>query len=127
MKIAVPTQNGAVDNHFGHCAYYTVFTLDAEKNILSVEKLDSPQGCGCKSGVALVMQQMGITLMLAGSMGQGAYDKLRAHGIDVVRGCQGDVEAVLRSYIDGTLSDDGEMCSHHDCHDSHETPVFRIE
>lgn len=126
MKIAVPTRDGFVDNHFGHCEYYTVCTLDADKNIISTERLDSPQGCGCKSGIAAVMQQMGITLMLAGNMGQGAYNKLMAHGIGVVRGCQGDVEAVLRSYINGTLVDSGDMCSHHDCHDSHEAPVFRI-
>lgn len=126
MKIAVPTRNGVVDSHFGHCEYYTVYTLDAEKNIISTERLDSPQGCGCKSGIAAVMQQMGITLMLAGNMGQGAFAKLAAHGISVVRGCEGDINDVVQSYINGTLTDSGDMCDHHECHDHNETPVFRI-
>jgi len=29
-KIALPTRNGAVDDHFGHCECYTIFTLDAD-------------------------------------------------------------------------------------------------
>ena len=30
-KIALPTRNGAVDDHFGHCECYTIFTLDATR------------------------------------------------------------------------------------------------
>ena len=28
MKIAVPTRDGVVDNHFGHCDHYTIFTVE---------------------------------------------------------------------------------------------------
>ena len=28
MKLAVPTRGGIVDNHFGHCEAYTVFSID---------------------------------------------------------------------------------------------------
>ena len=27
MKIAVPTKDQVVDNHFGHCEYYTIYRL----------------------------------------------------------------------------------------------------
>ena len=27
MKIAVPTRDGRVDDHFGHCEYYTIFDI----------------------------------------------------------------------------------------------------
>ena len=76
-KIAIPTREGMVDDHFGHCAYYTVVTLDEQNQVMNQERLDSPEGCGCKSNIATVMQEMGITLMLAGNMGMGAYNKLR--------------------------------------------------
>ena len=67
MKLmAIPTRDGMVDNHFGHCAYYTVVTLDDQNQVVKQERLDSPEGCGCKSNIASVMQEMGITLMLAG-------------------------------------------------------------
>ena len=31
-KIAIPTREGMVDDHFGHCAYYTVVTLDEQNH-----------------------------------------------------------------------------------------------
>ena len=37
MKIALPTHHHDVDDHFGHCEYFTVFTVDEEKRILSKE------------------------------------------------------------------------------------------
>ena len=42
MKIAVPTRENVVDDHFGHCAYYTLFTVDDDKNITDTETLPSP-------------------------------------------------------------------------------------
>ena len=71
MKIAVPTRDGRVDDHFGHCAYYTIFNI-IDGKVADVTKMASPQGCGCKSGIAPVLKQMGVAVMLAGNMGQGA-------------------------------------------------------
>ena len=89
MKIAVPTRENVVDDHFGHCAYYTLFTVDDDKNITDTETLPSPQGCGCKSNIASVLKEKGVTVMLAGSMGDGALKVLSDQGIaglPVIRG-----------------------------------------
>ena len=43
-KIAIPTHEGMIDDHFGHCAYYTVFTLDEQNQVIYQERLDSPEG-----------------------------------------------------------------------------------
>lgn len=53
MKIAVPTRDGRVDDHFGHCAYYTIFDI-IDGKVAGMSKLASPEGCGCKSGIAPV-------------------------------------------------------------------------
>ena len=39
--IAIPTRDGMVDDHFGHCAYYTVVTLDEQNQVVKQERLDS--------------------------------------------------------------------------------------
>ena len=104
--IAIPTRDGMVDDHFGHCAYYTVVTLDEQNQVVKQERLDSPEGCGCKSNIASVMQEMGITLMLAGNMGMGAY--------------------VLNAYLNGELKDSLESCDHHDCDHHQEKPVYFV-
>lgn len=124
MKIAVPTRNGKVDDHFGHCDHYTIYTVE-NKQIISREELPSPQGCGCKSGIAADLQQMGVEVMLAGSMGAGALNKLQACGIKVVRGCMGDIESVVNGYLLGFVLDSGIGCAghgeDHECGDhSHE-------
>jgi predicted Fe-Mo cluster-binding NifX family protein len=125
-KIAIPTRDSRVDDHFGHCDHYTVFTVGDDNSVVSSERLDSPQGCGCKSNIASVMQDMGITIMLAGNMGMGAFNKLAAHGISMVRGCHGNVNDVLAAYLNGTLSDSAEVCDHHDCGNHEQTPVYVI-
>ena len=112
MKIAVPTREGRIDDHFGHCDHYTIFTIEQSK-IISRQTMPSPQGCGCKSGVAADLQSMGVEVMLAGSMGDGAKQKLESHGIKVVRGCMGDVEAVVNGYLLGFILDSGLGCAAH--------------
>lgn len=43
-KIALPTRNGLIDDHFGHCEFYTIFTVDEENRIARTQVLPSPQG-----------------------------------------------------------------------------------
>ena len=31
MKIAVPTRDGRIDDHFGHCDHYTIFEIEDKK------------------------------------------------------------------------------------------------
>ena len=117
MKIALPTRDGHIDDHFGHCDHYTIYTIE-DKRIIHCETMASPQGCGCKSGIAADLEQMGVELMLAGNMGEGARMKLESHNIKVIRGCKGDIEAVIRGYLAGFILDSGVGCAGHD--DDHE-------
>ena len=116
MKIAVPTRDGRVDDHFGHCAYYTIFDV-IDGKVAGVSKMASPEGCGCKSGIAPVLRQMGVAVMLAGNMGQGAKNVLEAQRIEVIRGCSGDVVALVNDYLAGKVDDSGYSCESHDCGD----------
>jgi predicted Fe-Mo cluster-binding NifX family protein len=112
-KIAVPTRDTVVDDHFGHCEKYSIFTIGEDGKIEATETLPSPSGCGCKSNIAAVFQQSGVTVMLAGNMGGGALNVLNGHGISVYRGCSGDVRKVVEAYLAGAISDSGAGCHHH--------------
>jgi predicted Fe-Mo cluster-binding NifX family protein len=113
MKIALPTCQDQIDEHFGHCDHFTVFTINDEKIITGEEKIASPAGCGCKSNIAVTLAQMGVKLMIAGNMGQGAVNVLNGHGISVLRGCSGDVKAVAENWLAGHLKDNGINCMQH--------------
>ena len=41
IKIAVPTRDNSVDDHFGHCAYYTIFSIE-DQEIKASTTLPSP-------------------------------------------------------------------------------------
>ena len=114
MKIAVPSKNGEVDNHFGHCAYYTRYTLSGNE-VKMKEIMPSPQGCGCKSGVVFDLRRKGVQVMLAGNIGEGAKNVLESNEIKVVRGCCGPVDELVAAYIAGNVVDNGEICAHHNC------------
>jgi len=116
MKVAVPTRGNVVDDHFGHCEEYTVFTVDEKGKIEKADKLPSPQGCGCKSNIAAILQQSGVSVMLAGNMGNGALNVLQSHGIDVYRGCSGDARQITEAFLQGKIDDSGEGCHHHGQH-----------
>lgn len=115
MKITVPsTSANMVDAHFGHCEFYTIFTINDQNKIIHRETLASPQGCGCKSNIASVFKEKGINIMLAGNIGTGAVNVLNAHNIQVIRGCHGEVDQVVESYLTNQLTDSGITCTHHD-------------
>ena len=119
MKIALPTRNNEIDGHFGHCEYYTIFTVDNDtKQILNAETLESPAGCGCKSNIAQTLSQMQVEIMLAGNMGQGAVNVLNNAGIKVIRGCSGDVKTVAQNWLNGLVVDSEDICHEHEhgCH-----------
>jgi len=115
-KIAIPKQNELLDQHFGHCEYYTIYTIDEDDNIREMESFPAPQGCGCKSNIATILAEKGVTLMLAGNMGLGAVNVLQSCEIEVLRGCQGKVNDVINQYLKGELNDSGTNCSHHNKH-----------
>ncbi|KUO61406.1 MAG: dinitrogenase iron-molybdenum cofactor biosynthesis protein [Gracilibacter sp. BRH_c7a] len=115
MKIALPSRQNLIDDHFGHCDYFTIFTVDKDnKEIIEQETIASPVGCGCKSNIAQTLSEMGVKVMLAGNMGEGAVRVLNNSGIEVLRGCSGDVKSVALEWLSGTLSDSGDSCHEHE-------------
>ena len=116
MKVAIPTRNQFVEDHFGHCETYTIFTANETKNIVQSEILSSQQSCGCKSNIASILKDKGVSVMLAGNIGGGALNVLRNHGIEVYRGCSGDVHHLVEAFLKGNIEDSGEGCRHNKKH-----------
>ena len=112
MKIAVPTRDGVVDAHFGHCAYFSVFTVEG-KEIKSEDKVESPETCGCKSGIAGDLARMGVTKLVAGNIGEGAVRVLSSYGIEVLRGADGSARKAVEDYLAGKPFDGGANCHEH--------------
>jgi predicted Fe-Mo cluster-binding NifX family protein len=117
MKIAVPVNKGNVNEHFGHSEDFAVFTISTENTIESMMPVTS-EGCGCRSGIAEILAEQGVSVLLAGNIGAGAITHLNESGIEVVRGCNGQVDNVVVEFLKGTIRDNEQICTHHEgCHD----------
>ncbi|MDD4438387.1 MAG: NifB/NifX family molybdenum-iron cluster-binding protein [Tissierellia bacterium] len=117
MKIAVPTkENNQIDDHFGHCEFYTIYTVAENKEVNDKQTLQSPAGCGCKSNIANELSEIGVQIMLAGGIGERAINKLASCNIQVIRNCKGDVDGLVNDYLKGVLKDGGLNCRSHELH-----------
>jgi len=119
MKIAVPTSENVVNDHFGHSGSYTIFSVNEKAEIVNTEILSVTEGCGCKSNIAEILKAKEVKVLLAGNMGAGAYHRLSNAGIRVCRGCSGEVVKLAEDYIQGNVTDSGEDCHHHEHGESH--------
>lgn len=117
MKIAVPVnQNGQIDEHFGHCNSYSIYTLTEKGEIADLETIQAGQGCGCKSNISSILASLGVSVMLAGGIGGGAINVLNNSGIQVIRGCSGEPAELVQLFAAGKITDSGETCTHHEHH-----------
>lgn len=116
-KIAIPvTKDNQLEDHFGQCDYYQVYTVSNKNEVIEVKSIESEQGCGCKSNIASVLAENGVGLMLAGGIGNGAINVLNSCNIDVIRGCSGSIDSILKQFLKGKLIDSGESCLQHEHH-----------
>lgn len=121
MKIAVPVKgNNQVDDHFGHCEFYNIYSINEKNEIVNVQTIKSEQGCGCKSNIAGTLAANGVKIMLAGGIGGGAINVLNYAGIEVVRGCSGNAAELVKQYVSGMIEDSGYSCQHHEHHHNNE-------
>jgi predicted Fe-Mo cluster-binding NifX family protein len=119
MKIAIPTAEGALCNHFGHCEQFAFFNLDADTNkILNVEMLTPPPH---EPGVIpRWVAQQGVNLVLAGGMGGRAIDLFNQAGVNVLTGCPAiEPDKLIEAYCNGSLKTGANACGHdggnHNC------------
>lgn len=112
MKVAIPTKNSVVDDHFGHCEYFTVVTIEGDK-IVQQEKIDSQKTCGCKSEIVPMLKDQGVDTMLVGNLGMGAINKITNAGMKLIRGCSGDITTLVNNFMEGKVMDSLTVCHEH--------------
>lgn len=117
LKIAVPTRDGMVDEHFGHCQSFTIFHADENKTITAEESFTPPPSCGCKSNLIPILVEKGVTALVGGNMGEGAVTRLGQAGIRVTRGASGPVRAAAEAWLAGRLKDAQIVCHSHGDHE----------
>ncbi|HOO77495.1 MAG TPA: NifB/NifX family molybdenum-iron cluster-binding protein [bacterium] len=112
MKIAIPTADGRLCLHFGHCRAFALAEVDPEKGTVSeIEYLTPPEH---EPGVLpRWLHEQGVETVLAGGMGRTAQMLLSRQGIEVVVGAPSDEpEDLIRAYLAGSLQAGDNACDH---------------
>lgn len=112
MRIAVPTVNGKLCVHFGHCDQFALVDVDPESATVSgVTRLAPPEH---EPGVLpRWLKEQGAQQVIAGGMGQRAQDLFKENGIDVIVGASdGEPEQIVRAHLAGNLSVAQNVCDH---------------
>jgi len=112
MKIAIPTAQGKLCMHFGHCTTFTVVDADPEtKTVTGTVELDPPPH---EPGVLPHwLAGQGADMVIAGGMGQRAQSLFEEQNIKVVVGAPAETpEQVVVAYLAGTLATGNNTCDH---------------
>ena len=121
MKICIPTSEGKLCGHFGHCDSFTFAEINPETNeILSIEERVPEEGISCQS--ASWISEQGVSKVLAGGMGGRPLMMFAQNGVEVVAGCpELPIREVLEKYMANSLETGENACSgeghdHSHCH-----------
>ena len=112
IKAAIPTANGKLCMHFGHCQQFSMVEADTDKKeILGVEHMDPPPH---EPGVLPEwVAKQGADFVIAGGMGSRAQSLFNQHGVKVIVGAPADSpENLVRAYLEGTLATGENVCDH---------------
>ena len=112
MKIAIPTINGELCMHFGHCEVFTIMDVNTETGkIVSVNAEVPPAH---EPGVLPKwLGEKNVDIIIAGGMGSRAQQLFAANNVKVVVGASaGKPEDIVKSYIANTLTTGSNVCDH---------------
>lgn len=108
-KIAVPTKNGNVASHFGHCSEFTIYDTD-NGNMKNKEVVVNP---GHEPGfLPKFLSDKDVEIVLAGGIGTRAIKIFNNEGIDVITGVRGKADDCLGKYLSGDLDAGDNVCDH---------------
>lgn len=122
MKLAIPTTEGKLCAHFGHCETFTFVEINpATKEILEISTGIPEEGITCQSANWIAAK--GVNVVLAGGMGGRPKSLFEQHGVAVVTGCpELEIATLVKQYMDNTLVGGENSCGHdphHVCHGGH--------
>jgi predicted Fe-Mo cluster-binding NifX family protein len=111
MKIAIPTAQGKLAMHFGHCAFFTIVTLDANNNISATEEVEAPPH---EPGLLPAwLGEREVNVIIAGGMGQRAQQLFSDSGIKVIVGAPAEsVQVIVNNYLADNLTTGINLCDH---------------
>ena len=110
-KIALPSENGLLCAHFGHCQQFFIYDIDENNNIINESILDPPEH---EPGLyPSWLAQYKVSDVIAGGMGQKAVDIFNQNQINVYVGAPAkEPKQLVVDFLSGNLTTNANLCDH---------------
>lgn len=115
MKIGIPSNGKLVNQHFGMSENFVIVTVEDNK-IVNAEEISTSEFAHQHQGLANLLAQHGVSVVIAGGIGRGAIDGLENNNLQVIKGASGEYLEVVKEFINGTLENKDVVCNHHGDH-----------
>ena len=112
MKIAIPTAQGKLCMHFGHCEQFAIIDVaDETKEITKDEMVTPPPH---EPGLLPKwLSELGVTCVIAGGMGGRTVGLFQQNNIQVVTGAPAaEPKAIVTDFLNGSLVTGSNTCDH---------------
>ncbi|MCK4727478.1 MAG: NifB/NifX family molybdenum-iron cluster-binding protein [Desulfobacterales bacterium] len=110
MKIAIPVAEGRLTAHFGHAAEFAIVHVENQE-IREKELLTPP--AHEPGALPRWLHELGVSVIIAGGMGQRALSLFGENGIRVVTGSPNlTPEELVHQYLTNTLVAGENICDH---------------
>ena len=108
--IAVPSSNGMLDEHFGHCHQFALLSVE-DNIIISESTIDAPPH---EPGLLpKFLAENGVTDVIAGGMGNRAIQLFNQHHVNVFVGApKQSPKEITNGFLTGSLEFAANYCDH---------------
>lgn len=110
--IAIPTENGNLCPHFGHCESFYFASINDKKEITAEKNIVPPTH---EPGLyPKWIRSQGGECVIAGGMGEKAKNIFNQENIKVVVGAEiKEPRKLIEEYLNGSLATGANSCNHH--------------
>jgi predicted Fe-Mo cluster-binding NifX family protein len=114
VKIAIPTVNGVMSGHFGHCEKFYIAEIKNNEIIDKYFLTPPPHEFGV---FPKWLAEEGVSVLLCGGIGYKAIQIFNEFGVQVISGImKTDLNEIIRDFLNDSIVAEGGTCHGSDCH-----------
>ena len=111
MKIAIPNDNGQVNQHFGRSKEFMIIEMENQK-VKSTKSVSTEQVAHNHEGLVGLMKDNNVEAVILGGIGPKAVQAFEQVGLKLITGITGEMNVVAEAYARGELVSRNVACDH---------------